>query len=461
MKYKLYANDSRHPAVHRKGLIYITIVAFILCGILTLNAQTLTLRSQLNFPGTFHTDVWGYVDPNTGNEYAILGDASSSSGFAVVDVTDPDNPFQVSSVTSVPGFDVKVWDHYVYTVNGGGNGMGGIVDIADPNNPQPVGNFPSSHNIFISDDGYLFLESPGIRIYDLNTTPENPSIVWSGGSEGHDATVIGDRFYDFHGITGTNIYDISTISNPQLLVTIQDPTITYHHSGWPTEDGQFLYICDELAHGSQPDITVWDISNINNPQKVDQFVDPNAIVHNLQIVGNYAYVSYYTAGFRVFDVSQPSQTTLVDEYDTNQSSGESFGGAFGVYALSPSGNIFVNDWDNGLFVFSFGSPTGTNTNSPSHHQPQKFLLSQNYPNPFNPSTTIAYQIPSESHVTLTIYNALGQPIRTLVNEQKSVGGYTINWDGKDNRGRPLGTGFYFYQIKAGEFTDSKKMLKVE
>ena len=435
-------------------------LALIFLGAAPASAQTLNFLSTLNIPGTFKTDVWGYVDPNDGTEYAVLGDASGA-GITIVDVSDPATPVQVGNLSTVPGFDVKVWGHYVYTVTGGGGGQGGIVDISDPANPQVVGGFPSSHNIFIADNGYLYAEAPGLKVYDLNPDPLNPALVWQDNDNGgHDATVIGNRLYDFHGTFGTRIYDVTDPADPQLLATINDPAISYHHSGWTSEDGNYLYICDELANHPQADITIWDISNLENPEKVGEYADANAIVHNLYITGNYAYVAYYTAGIRVFDISDPTQLVLVDEYDTSPANtGEFFAGAFGIYPYAPSGNIYANDWDYGLFVFSFDS--GTSVTPGENELPAGFELRQNYPNPFNPSTTIAYRVGENSTVNLRVYNLLGQPVRTLVNQVQSPGDYRISWNGRDDAGRALPSGVYFYQLKAGGFGKIKKMLLVE
>jgi len=90
--------------------------------------------------------------------------------------------------------------------------------------------------------------------------------------------------------------------------------------------------------------------------------------------------------------------------------------------------------------------------------PLMFRLYQSYPNPFNPNTTIEYDLPKRAFVNLTIYNLLGQRVRTLVDLDKSAGRHTINWDGKDDRGQEVASGVYFYRIKAGEFTSTKKLL---
>ena len=85
-------------------------------------------------------------------------------------------------------------------------------------------------------------------------------------------------------------------------------------------------------------------------------------------------------------------------------------------------------------------------------KPNEFELSQNYPNPFNPSTTIRFNLPEASIVKLTIFNILGQEIRTLVNEFKESGANTINFDASD-----LNSGIYIYKIEAGNFVQTRKM----
>ncbi len=89
--------------------------------------------------------------------------------------------------------------------------------------------------------------------------------------------------------------------------------------------------------------------------------------------------------------------------------------------------------------------------------PTTFKLSQNYPNPFNPETTIKYQIPQNVYVTMEIYNINGQKIRTLVNEEKSSGYYTIIWDGKNDYNMAVSTGLYFMKMKAGDYVRVIKM----
>ena len=90
--------------------------------------------------------------------------------------------------------------------------------------------------------------------------------------------------------------------------------------------------------------------------------------------------------------------------------------------------------------------------------PMSFALQQNYPNPFNPTTTIEFNVPTRAHVTLEIFNLLGQHVRTLVDETKSAGNYKAIWDGTDVTGKSVSTGVYLYRFRAGDFVETKKML---
>ena len=85
--------------------------------------------------------------------------------------------------------------------------------------------------------------------------------------------------------------------------------------------------------------------------------------------------------------------------------------------------------------------------------PSNFYLSQNYPNPFNPTTSIKFSIPRSSFVSIKVYDILGREIKSLVNEEKSPGVYTVKFDGST-----LVSGIYFYRLHAGNYTETKKFI---
>ncbi len=90
--------------------------------------------------------------------------------------------------------------------------------------------------------------------------------------------------------------------------------------------------------------------------------------------------------------------------------------------------------------------------------PVNYRLEQNQPNPFNPATSIAYSLPISGHVELTVFNILGNPVRTLVDANMPAGTYVARWDGRSESNEPMPSGVYFYRLKSGSFEETKKML---
>lgn len=93
--------------------------------------------------------------------------------------------------------------------------------------------------------------------------------------------------------------------------------------------------------------------------------------------------------------------------------------------------------------------------------PERFTLLQNYPNPFNPETNISFSLPAESEVNLKIYNLKGQLVNILVNTRLSAGVHTFTWKGKDESGKDVSSGIYFYKLIAGKYSETKKMVKIK
>ncbi len=128
-------------------------------------------------------------------------------------------------------------------------------------------------------------------------------------------------------------------------------------------------------------------------------------------------------------------------------------------------NGILNDWWHyfidyeGAVALAQSTPTVGVEDIKEPQLPEDFKLEQNYPNPFNPTTTISFQIPESEHVTLKIYDVLGREVRTLVNEVKSPGYYTVNLDATVSSG--MSSGVYFYRLKSGAFTQTKKLMLIK
>ena len=90
--------------------------------------------------------------------------------------------------------------------------------------------------------------------------------------------------------------------------------------------------------------------------------------------------------------------------------------------------------------------------------PIAYSLHQNYPNPFNPITTLRYDLPVDNHVTLTIYDLNGRVVNQIVKINQPAGHHSVMWNATDKTGKPVSAGVYLYQIRAGEFVQTKKMV---
>ena len=117
-----------------------------------------------------------------------------------------------------------------------------------------------------------------------------------------------------------------------------------------------------------------------------------------------------------------------------------------------------------FYIYYTGQVTGLDHDAPQTAV-ESFSLAQNYPNPFNPTTLISYtigtrQLPATGNVTLTIYDLLGRKTKTLVNESKSAGKYSVTWDGRDAMGNPMSSGIYIYRLQAGNYVQNRKMLLI-
>lgn len=342
---------------------------FILSG--TTSAQDslkIAKLSQWMAPSqTIYNEIWGIAQ--NGREYAVIG---TWTGTYIVDVTDPTDPTQVAYI---PGRDESCicihrdyhdYNGYLYMVTDEEPGSLQIVDLANlPNSVSVVYDsdnlFTTSHNIFIDSSSallYSFGGSPnsGVSVYSL-ADPINPLLMNNfqvPGGYVHDGYVRNDTLYAHAGGNGMYIYDFTTVLSPQLIGSLGFyPHQGYNHSGWLNKKGDIYVFADETAN---KDLKVIDVSNLGNIMVLDTINsggDSAAMAHNVIIKDGLAYVSYYLAGFWIYDITDPGNTTVAGWYDMYVGIGDTMsqGGSWGVYPFLPSGNILISDMGSGLFVF--------------------------------------------------------------------------------------------------------------
>ncbi len=447
----------------------------ILCSVLYgVNPSSLEFLDQLWFDSyssgadtSGGSDVWGYTAPD-GEEYAIMG---VYEGVAVIRVAD----LEVIDIISGPQQndywyhrDIKTYGHYAYITNemyGTNEGLmildlqylGGVV----PDSVRFVGSyavFPDirSHNLSIDTaTGFAYIEETnGWLILDL-ADPENPLDVGVIPAPGHDIMVRNDTAYVAEGWGGIfSIWDVTSKSHPQELVSVTTPTGGYLHNIWPTKDGNYVLTTEETANRT---VKIWDISELNNVNLVADYLAPNNLAHNVHVEGDYAFISHYTSGVAVLDIHDPTNPVEVAVYDTYVPNDyPQFAGCWGVYPHTSNGMVFTSNIEGYLNIFQFDESVievGAETADPG-----VFVLHQNYPNPFNPITTLSYILPEKSYVNITIYDMLGREVKKLVSGELVSGYHKAIWDATNDDGNPVSAGVYLCQIEAGEFVQTRKML---
>jgi choice-of-anchor B domain-containing protein len=312
------------------------------------------------------SDIWGYSDGAT--HLAILG---SRTGTLFINVTNPFNPTQAGFIPGPTSIwrDIKTYQHYAYIVTEGGGGGSGmqIVDLSDPLDPQLVNtysvNFTTTHNLWIDTQrghAYLVGTNNGTRIVDLSNDPENPVEIGSWSDRYvHDAYVFDEIAYFAEIFSGLHeIFDVSDVSNPELLASWITPD-SFTHNSWVNDDATLLVTTDEQTGGH---LTAYDISDLSGPFPLVGEFEPNpaSIVHNVIFDDdgtNRVAISHYGIGFEYVDLQRPGVPLELGNYDTFPGGTGGYNGAWGVYPFDSRGYFYISDIQTGLYVLQY-TPTG-------------------------------------------------------------------------------------------------------
>jgi choice-of-anchor B domain-containing protein len=431
-----------------------------------LDLQSLVTFSQMG--GNSNTEgssCWGWTDPLTGREYALMG---CSTHLAFVDITDPVNPIYRGKMNGTGNStsswrEVKTYGNYCYvTSEAAGHGLQifDLTRLRNPTGPLPLApdalytGFGNCHTLIINEEtGYLYAMGSntfggGPHILDLSN-PVAPVLAGGYNAQGytHDGQVV-----TYHGpdaehfgkeiFIGANqnrvvIVDMTNKAAPQLLSTFMYPNTAYTHQGWFTEDHRYWLLgdeIDEIDFGFNSKTLILDFADLDNPVLVANYFGPTAAVdHNGFVLGDEFFLSNYTAGLRILSTEQVGAGTLteVGYFDTYPENNNAvFNGAWSNYPYFPSGSIIISDIDRGLFVVRKSGPLSTNDLTKTN-----FTLA---PNPTSTEVLISSPVAIE---TIEVADMLGKKVLSV--KTGGLNEHTLNVDA-------LSPGVYFVTLNQSQ-----------
>jgi choice-of-anchor B domain-containing protein len=390
-------------------------------------------------------DSWGWTDSETGKEYAIMG---LNNGTAFIDISNPINPIYLgklpTNTDSSTWRDIKVYNNHAFVVSeASGHGMQifDLTRLRNVSNPPQNFNedalydeFGNCHNIVINEDtGFAYAVgtqtfSGGPHIINIQN-PTNPTFAggFSFDNYSHDAQVVvyngpdqdyvGEEIYfGSHGQGGqgndgdiVSIVNVTNKNDIQSIATASYENLGYTHQGWLTEDHRYFIVgdeTDEIGIGFNTKTIVLDVSDLDNPFVSFEYNGPTAAIdHNGYVKGDDFYLSNYSAGLRVLDISNIDNGVMTERayFDTSpENNTANFVGAWSVYPYFTSGNIVISDINRGFFLVRDPS-LGTQNFSQND-----FEIS---PNPAKNNFTITAT--NEPLKSLEVFNVLGQRIMNL------------------------------------------------
>lgn len=332
------------------------------------------------------SDVWGWVDPETKKEYAVLG---GSAGVSFFDVSEPTKPVYLGRMVgkfdqALPWVEIEILNDHAYVVCDASpcglqifdlRRLGGVeaaVPVWRPDVVLPTG---IAHSIASNPDtNRIFINGPApsagpTLIFDV-TQPLAPVPVGTMADDGysHDSlcqTYKGpDKAYKGNEICfnfnedSVTIYDVTANPvTPEQLARATYKNASYTHSGALTKDQAYLISTDEGDEtdlGLPSTLYIWDVRKLTAPKLIGTFTGNSmSIDHNVYSENDALYHANYVNGFRILDLKDASKAKLkeVAWFDTMPTSDAAdFNGVWAAYPYLPSGNILVGDMSGGFFV---------------------------------------------------------------------------------------------------------------
>lgn len=390
------------------------------------------------------SDSWGWTDPSTGKEYALMG---VNNGTAFVDISDPVHLIYLGKLPTHNNVldggqiwrDIKVFNNHAFIVSeiqGHGMQVFDLTRLRNVSNPPATftedahyDGFGSAHNIAINEaTGFAYAIGTstfngGGHYIDIND-PINP--VSAGGSSEngytHDAQItiyngpdtahVGKEIYIGSNTDEVVIFDVTTKNNPIVLGTASYTQEAYTHQGWLTEDHRYFLVndeADEVAFGVNTRTLVFDLTDLDNPTFKFDYEGPTpATDHNLYIKGDRAYLANYSEGVRIINISdlENENITELGSFDTfpEDNNAGADNGIWNVYPFFESQNILLSDYNRGLFIIR---ETGL-------LHSQENLISSDFKLEPNPASASIKVTTNQTILrTIEVFNVLGQRVKVL------------------------------------------------
>lgn len=349
------------------------------------NVDLLSVLPLSSIGGGQGNSMWGWTDPASGKEYAIVG---RSNGAAFVDISTPTSPKYLGNLPSNNGTssswrDIKVYSNHAYVgadgISGHGMQVFDLTRLRNVSTPQTFTpdarytGFGPSHTLSVNTQtGFIYAVgtntcSGGVHMVDVRNpkTPLNAGCVSNDGYvhenqcvvyRGPDTAYQGREICFNYNEDTLTIVDVTTKSAPRQLARKGYTGSRYSHQGWLTEDHRRLLLDDELDSDQPGTKTfIWDVADLDNPVNTGVHTSPTitATDHNQYIVGKYSYQANYRAGLRILDITGIAQNQLTevayfDIYPASNSTG--FNGAWNVHPFYASGTVAISGIEQGLVL---------------------------------------------------------------------------------------------------------------